>query len=139
MGDAAFNAWAEESVGDVYVRLNLVDDVTAFVPPIASVAPVLQEQGYINRWVSGIVGSLGYAPTAGFQYSLTADGQRFLTDSVEHAEFEYWQQFFTALRAGPITVTVPAMIKSFPQNHKPQRYLCAMAGWMAEGGSSTSP
>lgn len=131
VGNAEFNAWAENTLGNVFFRLNLVDDVTPHVPPIADVAESLESQGYINRWVSGVVASMDYAATAGVQYTLTADGQWLPSTTPHEEENTYWQTFFTTLRSGPLVNTVPAMVKSFPVHHKPERYLCAIAGLLA--------
>ncbi len=131
VGNAEFNAWAEKALGNAFFRLDLVDDVTPHVPPMSDVAESLENQGYINRWVSGILASLDYSATAGLQYTLTAEGQWSPFASAYEEENAYWQSFFATLHSGPWVITLPAMVKRFPVHHKPERYLCAIAGVLA--------
>ncbi len=125
LGNGTLSRAIDGLYGDRFYRMDFVKDVTPRVPPTADIAEPLHLEGKIPRWIADTVKDLGYDYDPGESYLLTETGEIIEDLDPYETQLNFWRDLFDQY---PMPIfSIPELIKVFPENHNPRKYICTMA------------
>lgn len=128
LGNTSLSTALNNLLGDRYYRMDYELDVTPRVPPSKDMAAPLNNEGYIPSWLADVVEKLDYEHDPGELYLLSESGYLEHDLNGYNSQLEFWRKLFTTF-PNPI-LSLPDLIKYFPNNHNPRVYICSLAGSM---------
>jgi hypothetical protein len=127
LGNAAFNQWLQDSLGDRYYRYNVNNDITPHVPPLADVVPALRQRRILAGFLARTLETMRYAPAQGTALIIDASGQVTPEGDPLLNELDYWQGMVDTVRQGNPVTSLTGLFAAFPKNHDMNLHICAIS------------